>query len=123
MAPHNAVAGSVAAMAVPGGLRGADRIHDRISRKALFYCTSARPMDSRSPARQGCRQARLTIAKYLFWAVAMHYFNPIPRCPEILAYILGNHYRAVLAAGAAERDRQITLAFADIVGQQVHQQL
>src|ERR1700683_2522363 len=57
----------------------------------------------------------------LFRAVAMHYFHLISGMTKFLAYVLGNHDRAVLSAGTAEGDRQIALTFVNIVRQQEEQ--
>ncbi len=40
---------------------------------------------------------------------------------KVLAYFLGDHDRAVLPAGAAKSNRQIALAFVNVVRQQVDQ--
>ena len=42
---------------------------------------------------------------------------------QALAYFLGDHHGTVLAAGAAKADREIALAFVDVVRQQVNQQI
>ena len=43
--------------------------------------------------------------------------------PQTLAHVLRDHHRAVLAAGAAEADRQIALSLPHVVRQQIHKQL
>src|SRR6202049_2115097 len=53
---------------------------------------------------------------------AVHDLDPVSRLPEVLAYLFRDHYRAMLTTRAAEADRQIALAFVDVVGQQVNQQ-
>ncbi len=53
----------------------------------------------------------------------MHHFHAVSGFVQALAYLLGDHDRAVLPAGAAKADRQIALAFVDVVRQQVNQQI
>jgi hypothetical protein len=52
----------------------------------------------------------------------VHDLDAVSRLPEVLAYLFRDHYRAMLTTGAAEANRQIALAFVDVVGQQVNQQ-
>src|ERR1039458_7238363 len=59
----------------------------------------------------------------LLRAVPMHHLHFVSRFPQPLAYIFGDHHRAVLSAGASEADGQVTLALANVVRQQVDQQL
>src|SRR5208282_1605893 len=54
--------------------------------------------------------------------VPMHDLHFVSRFPQPFAYILGDHHRAVLSAGASEADGQVALALADVVRQQVDQQ-
>src|SRR5579872_5641200 len=56
-------------------------------------------------------------------AIPMQHFHPIPCLPKALTNIFGDHHRAMLPAGAAERDREIAFSFPNIVRQQVNQQL
>src|SRR5581483_8512914 len=56
-------------------------------------------------------------------AVPVHDLDAVIGAAEALGDILGDHYRAVLAAGATERDGQVALAFADVVRDQVDEQL
>jgi len=49
----------------------------------------------------------------------MDHLHPISRFGQALLHVLANHHGAVLAARAAERDRQIALAFTNIVRNQV----
>ena len=49
--------------------------------------------------------------------VPMHDFHFVSSLPQPLVYVLGDHHRAMLSAGASETDGQVTLAFANIVGQ------
>ena len=53
----------------------------------------------------------------------MHNFHAISGVAEVLADLLGDHDGAVLSAGAAEGDRQIALAFVNVVRQKVDQQV
>src|ERR1700730_6160702 len=55
--------------------------------------------------------------------IAMVYLDAVARAAEALVDLLSDHHRPVMAAGAAEGDREITLAFANIVGQQIDQQV
>ena len=42
---------------------------------------------------------------------------------QALAHLRGDHHRAVAASRAAERDRQVALAFADVVREEIDQEL
>ncbi len=64
-----------------------------------------------------------TTTSFLPWTVAVDHLHPVSRLGQPFAHFFRNHHRAVLAAGAAEGDGQITLAFADVVRQQIDQQL
>src|SRR5450631_1627860 len=57
----------------------------------------------------------------LLRAVSMCDFHAISRAAKMFADFLGDHDGAVLAAGAAERDRQVALALVDVVRQQEEQ--
>src|SRR5439155_15890947 len=50
-------------------------------------------------------------------------FSLIPRLREILADLIRYHHRPVMPTGAAEADREITLALPDVMRQQIDQQL
>jgi hypothetical protein len=50
-------------------------------------------------------------------------FYPVSSLLQTLGYLFRDHYRAVLASGAAEGDCQVTFAFMDVVGQQIYEQL
>jgi rubrerythrin len=52
----------------------------------------------------------------------VHNLDAVSRLPEVLAYLFRDHDRAMLSTRAAEANRQIALAFVDVVGQQVNQQ-
>ena len=52
----------------------------------------------------------------------MHDLDAVSRLAKVLAYLFRDHYRTMLTTGAAEANRQIALAFVDVVGQQVNQQ-
>jgi hypothetical protein len=47
----------------------------------------------------------------------------VSRFSQSLADIFGDHYRAMLSAGASEADRQVALALANVVREQVDQQV
>ena len=51
----------------------------------------------------------------------MHDLHAIACPPQILAHFLGDHDGTVLPTGTAESDRQIALAFVDVVRQQEEQ--
>src|SRR5215470_11618324 len=53
----------------------------------------------------------------------MRHLGLVARIDQILANLRRYHYRPVLPAGAAERDRQVALAFADIMRQQINQKV
>ena len=53
----------------------------------------------------------------------MHNFQAVSGFVQALSYLIGDHHRTVLAAGAAETDGEIALAFVDVVRQQVNQQI
>ena len=53
----------------------------------------------------------------------MAHFHSVTRFVQALGNVLGNHYRAVLTPGAAERDGEIALALSHIVRQQVDEHL
>ena len=53
----------------------------------------------------------------------MHDFHPVSCLVQPLSHFFCHHHRTVLAASAAKRNRQITLAFVNIVRQQINQQL
>src|ERR1035441_3474674 len=57
----------------------------------------------------------------LFRAVSMCDFHAISRATKMFANFLRDHDGAVLAAGAAEGDRQVALALVDVVRQQEEQ--
>src|SRR5690242_7105033 len=59
----------------------------------------------------------------LFRAVPMGDFDFISRSCQLFLDLFGDHHRAVLPAGAAEADGQVALSFADVVRQQIDQQL
>src|SRR5579872_4116907 len=59
----------------------------------------------------------------LFRAVAMLSLHMVPGPAQSLGHILCDHHRSMLAAGAAEANREVTLSLADVVWHQVHQQL
>src|SRR5450432_3078600 len=53
----------------------------------------------------------------------MHYFHPVSRLAQVFGHVFRNHDGAVLAAGAAESDRQIAFPFPNVVRQKVDQQI
>src|ERR1700676_3574991 len=68
-----------------------------------------------------CRRRTANDRRRLFRTVPVHYFGLVACGPQSLSDFFGNHYGAVLTAGATERNSQITLAFADVMGQQIDQ--
>ena len=58
-----------------------------------------------------------------FLEVAVRGFDAEAVAGEAFAHLRGDHYRAVAASRAAERDRQVALPFADVVRQEIHQEL
>src|SRR5271169_6944495 len=56
-------------------------------------------------------------------AVPMHNLDSVAGFPQASAHVLRNHHGAMLAARAAEGDRQVALAFPHIVRQEINQQL
>jgi len=50
-------------------------------------------------------------------------FDAVPGTAEFLAHFFRDHDRAVLAAGAAESDCQVTLPLVDIVRKQVNKEI
>src|SRR5579859_1205242 len=65
---------------------------------------------------------RLSTNDFLPWTIPMHDLHAVSCLPQALADVFRNHDRAMLATGASERNRQITLTFPDVVGQEVNQQ-
>ena len=59
----------------------------------------------------------------LLRAVAVDNFHAISGAPKVFAHFLGDHDGAVLSAGSTECDRQIALAFMNVVRQQVNEQV
>src|SRR5947209_9239558 len=59
----------------------------------------------------------------LLRAVAVQDLDSVTCLAQVLAHILGDHDRAMLSSGAAERNRQIAFAFANVVRQQVNQEI
>src|ERR1035438_8710365 len=55
--------------------------------------------------------------------VPMDHLYVVPRFGQPFLDLFGNQYRAVLASGAAERDGEVALAFANVMRDQVNQQL
>src|SRR5439155_702827 len=55
--------------------------------------------------------------------VAVGYLGAVPGAAEALVDLLGDHHRPMMAARAAERDREIALAFTDVVRQQIDQKV
>src|ERR1051325_6162617 len=55
-------------------------------------------------------------------AIAVDDFDPVIGATQALGHFFGNHHRAVLAPGATERNRQVALAFADVVRDEIDQQ-
>src|ERR1700689_852699 len=53
----------------------------------------------------------------LLRTVAVHHFHLISGTAKFLAHVLGDHDGAVLSAGTAEGDRQIALAFINVMRQ------
>ena len=53
----------------------------------------------------------------------MGYLGFEPGLRQALAKLVGDHHAAMMAAGAAERNGEIALAFLDVVRQQVDQQI
>src|ERR1035441_2873160 len=55
--------------------------------------------------------------------IPMRRLHAKSRLRQALANLIRDHHRTMMAAGAAERDSQIALAFADVMRHQVDQQL
>src|ERR1035438_6379374 len=55
--------------------------------------------------------------------IPVRHLGVVPGLGQIARDLVRHHHRAVVAAGAAKGDGQVTLAFADIVRQQVNQQV
>ena len=53
----------------------------------------------------------------------MHYLHPVLRFAQTFAHLFRDHDRAMLAAGTAEGDGQVALAFLNVVRQQIDEQL
>ena len=53
----------------------------------------------------------------------MFHFDPVPGLGQPLLHLFRNEHRAVLAAGTAERNCQVALTLANVVRNQVHQQV
>src|SRR6516225_2933532 len=47
----------------------------------------------------------------------------VARSGKVVANVVGDHYRAVLSAGAPEGDGQVALPFTDVMWQQVDEQV
>src|SRR5215472_3540530 len=56
-------------------------------------------------------------------AVAVQHLHPISRFLQPLGHIFGDHYRPVLAAGAAESNGQIAFALVNVMRQEVNKQI
>src|ERR1700678_569020 len=74
-------------------------------------------------------QVPASVSAHLSWRpsllrhIPMHNLHAVPGFVQTLAYFFGDHHGTVLAAGAAETDRQIALALANVVRQKVNQQI
>ena len=53
----------------------------------------------------------------------MHDFDPVARFPKMFPDVFGDHHGAVLPASTPERDGQVTLAFLNVVRQEIDEQL
>src|SRR5208337_2370141 len=53
----------------------------------------------------------------------MHNLHAVSSFVQAFAHFFGDHYRAVLAARASEADREVALAFVNIVRQKINQQI
>ena len=53
----------------------------------------------------------------LLGAIPMHDLDPVASFSQTLADLFADHYGAMLAAGAAERDGQIAFSFPDVMRQ------
>src|ERR1700674_931520 len=89
---------------------------------APFYFTFSRRVLSLSFPRCPSHPSPSNRVQESHRTVAVHDLDPVSRLPEVLAYVFRDHHRAMLTTSAAEANRQIALAFVDVVGQQVHQQ-
>ena len=96
--------------------------------KALFYLSRA-PRECRFSRRAspiGPDLAALELpcgGSRLLRAVPVHDLHAVSGVAQVFADLLGDHDGAVLSAGASEGDRQIALAFVNVVRQQVDQQI
>src|SRR5580698_10289068 len=103
-------------------------------------CTSAVAALEGIPGRTSCRAAKTTtptrtsLPSILIDRVLRSLLHGLLHIPvrglgvkaakrEILTDLVGDHDRSVVSAGAAERDREIALAFANVVREQIDQQL
>ena len=75
---------------------------------------------ARSSSRNG---AAKTSAGYLFRTIPVHNFHLESSPSQPLAYLLGDHHRPVLPARTSKADRQVALALANVMRQQIHQQV
>src|ERR1700678_4154521 len=55
--------------------------------------------------------------------IPMRNLQAVSRLVQALTNFFGNHYGTVLAAGATEADGEITLAFVDVMRQQINQEI
>src|ERR1700691_2600199 len=86
--------------------------------KGLFYCGWRRfVVESISSVHS------ITELFPLPWHVAMPNFHAMSGFQQALPDFLRDHDGAVLAAGAAETDGEITFAFANVVGQQINEEV
>src|SRR5215470_3987219 len=53
----------------------------------------------------------------------MHHFHFISTLPQSLPDVFGNHDRAMLPSGAAETDRQIALSLANVMREEVDEEI
>jgi hypothetical protein len=58
-----------------------------------------------------------------FGQIAMADLGAVAGVSQVFINLLGDHHRAMMAARASESDRQIALPFANIMRQQVNQQI
>src|SRR5690348_15350987 len=81
------------------------------------------PILLKKTAKNSAEWASRHVKRTSAGTVAVRYLDPISRLAQTLANIFGDHDRAVLAAGAADGDGQVALAFVDVVRQQIYQQV
>src|SRR5271165_2232237 len=87
---------------------------------AAFFRTLTWPFSTKAQVSQRWRTWGTTLSG---GRIPVDDFHVVSRLGQPLLHIFSDHYRAVFATGAAEGDRQITLAFLDVMRDQVDQQI